>query len=84
MTSSIIFGRHHRTVTINKKYHIVGIVTISKKYHTVGTVATDKKYHSDGNINILPLVEGVMVDYRTREKLSHSGKRIYHPRRSRG
>jgi hypothetical protein len=28
------------------------------------------------NINILPLVEGVMVDYHTREKISHSGKRI--------
>jgi hypothetical protein len=27
-------------------------------------------------INILPLVEGVMVDYHTREKISHSGKRI--------
>ena len=27
-------------------------------------------------INILPLVEGVMVDYYTREKISHSGKRI--------
>jgi hypothetical protein len=27
-------------------------------------------------INILPLVEGVMVDYHTIEKISHSGKRI--------
>jgi hypothetical protein len=27
-------------------------------------------------INILPLVEGVMVDYHTRENISHSGKRI--------
>jgi hypothetical protein len=27
-------------------------------------------------INKLPLVEGVMVDYHTREKISHSGKRI--------
>ena len=27
-------------------------------------------------INILPLVEGVMVDYHTREKISYSGKRI--------
>jgi hypothetical protein len=26
--------------------------------------------------NILPLVEGVMDDYHTREKISHSGKRI--------
>ena len=26
--------------------------------------------------NKLPLVEGVMVDYHTREKISHSGKRI--------
>jgi hypothetical protein len=26
--------------------------------------------------NILPLVEGVVVDYHTREKISHSGKRI--------
>jgi hypothetical protein len=42
-------------------------------------------------INIPPLVEGVMVDDHTREKISHSGKRIspetkkeYHPRRSLG
>ena len=28
------------------------------------------------NINILPLVDGAMVDYHTREKISHSGKRI--------
>jgi hypothetical protein len=27
-------------------------------------------------INVLPLVEGVIVDYHTREKISHSGKRI--------
>ena len=27
-------------------------------------------------INILPLVEDVMVDYHTRKKISHSGKRI--------
>ena len=27
-------------------------------------------------INILPLVEGGIVDYHTREKISHSGKRI--------
>ena len=27
-------------------------------------------------INILPLVEGAMVDYNTRENISHSGKRI--------
>ena len=25
---------------------------------------------------MLPLVEGVVVDYHTREKISHSGKRI--------
>jgi hypothetical protein len=27
-------------------------------------------------VNIPPLVEGVMVDDHTREKISHSGKRI--------
>ena len=27
-------------------------------------------------INILPVMEGVMVDYHTRENISHSGKRI--------
>jgi hypothetical protein len=33
------------------------------------------------NINILPLVEGVMVDYHTREKY-HTLEKEYHPRRS--
>jgi hypothetical protein len=34
-------------------------------------------------INILPLVEGVMVDYHTRGKY-HTLEKEYHPRRSRG
>jgi hypothetical protein len=37
--------------------------------------AIDVEFCQVDNINILPLVEGVMVDYHTREKISLSGKR---------
>jgi hypothetical protein len=35
-----------------------------------------RSYQTSYIINILPLVEGVMVEYHTRKKISNSGKRI--------
>jgi hypothetical protein len=39
-------------VTINKKYHTVGIMKLNKKYHTVGIVTISKKYHNVGIVTI--------------------------------
>ena len=47
------------------------VFLVSDEDYSRNTVCT--KYDI---INILPLVEGVIVDYHTREKISHSGKRI--------
>ena len=59
--------------------------------HSVSHWLTDSIKNSKSSLllafsiikNILPLVEGAMVDYHTREKLSHSGKRISHEMKSR-